>query len=131
MSERLKQLVPKRKRLGQKPKGEPTLVAFGVALLVAVVGLAQLRASAERSSLAGFHATDDLDREIVREVPYRSVVLLHSPQLVFRHWSQATVSGCRGCACPSMMIASRVVSAGSAAASSTVRPSSAAGNAPS
>ncbi|MGF1467523.1 MAG: protein O-mannosyl-transferase family [Sandaracinaceae bacterium] len=82
-------------RVGQRPSGRPRTVAVAVALVVAALGLAQLRGSAERASLAGFHATDDFDDVLRRRLPPRSVVVLHDPQTVFRHWSLAAVEGIR------------------------------------
>ncbi|HEY8430308.1 MAG TPA: hypothetical protein VIL20_18130, partial [Sandaracinaceae bacterium] len=82
-------------RVGQRPDGSPRTVAALVALVVAALGLAQLHRSAERSSLAAFHATDDFDEERVRRLPPHAVVLVHDPQAAFRHWSVQAVERSR------------------------------------
>jgi hypothetical protein len=74
-------------RIGHRPDGTPRTTATIVALVVAVLGLAQMKASAEQASLASFHATDDFDEERIRRLPENAVVLAHNPQTVFRHWS--------------------------------------------
>jgi len=74
-------------RIGQRPDGKPRLIATALALVVAALGLASLKASAEEASLASFHATDDFDEERVRRLPADAVVVAHRPQTVFRHWS--------------------------------------------
>jgi len=82
-------------RAGHKKDGTPRLAAFAVALGVAVLGLAQLYHTADRASLAGFHATDDFDEERVWRLPANAVVLAHDPQTVFRHWSAASSARAR------------------------------------
>jgi len=74
-------------RIGHRKDGTPRIAAFAVALGVGVLGLAQLYKTADRASLASFHATDDFDEERVRRLPLNAVVLAHDPQTVFRHWS--------------------------------------------
>src|SRR5690606_30933426 len=81
--------------VGQRPDGSPRTTAALVALVVAALGLAQLHRSAERSSLAAFHATDDFDEERVRRLPPHAVVLVHDPQAAFRHWSVEAVERSR------------------------------------
>jgi hypothetical protein len=82
-------------RLGQRPSGAPKPLATALAVVVAALGLASLKASAERGSLARFHATDDFDEERVRRLPANAVVVAHRPQTVFRHWSAAASEGAR------------------------------------
>ncbi len=82
-------------RLGHRPDGSPRIVATMLGLCVAAVGLAQMKASAPRASLASFHMTDDFDEERVRRLPPNAVVVLHQPQTVFRHWAVAATERAR------------------------------------
>ncbi len=71
---------PKEKRPGVRPG----LVVL--AIVVALVGLAQVQRNLGRVSLREFHATDDLDDLRIRSLPPRAIVIAHSPQTVFRHF---------------------------------------------
>ncbi len=82
-------------RIGHEKNGKPRLTAVAVALGVGALGLAQLYDTADRASLATFHATDDFDEERVRRLPLNAVVLAHDPQTVFRHWSATASEGAR------------------------------------
>lgn len=82
-------------KVGQRADGTPRMTATLVALVVAALGLAQLHRSADRSSLATFHATDVFDEERVRRLPPHAVVLVHDPQAAFRHWSVEAVERVR------------------------------------
>lgn len=82
-------------RMGHRPDGSPRFVATALAFGVAAVGLGQMKASAEGSSLAAFHYTDDFDDERIRRLPPNAVVVLHQPQTVFRHWSLAATERAR------------------------------------
>lgn len=74
-------------RIGHRPDGTPRNTTTFAAVVVALLGLAQMKASVEQSSLASFHATDDFDEERIRRLPENAVVLANNPQTVFRHWS--------------------------------------------
>ncbi len=67
-----------------KDTPRPGLVV--IAIVVAVLGLAQIQRNAESVSLRDFHATDDLDQLRIRSLPPRAIVILHAPQTVFRHF---------------------------------------------
>ncbi|MFK7985604.1 MAG: DUF2723 domain-containing protein [Sandaracinaceae bacterium] len=82
-------------RLGQRPDGTPRAVAVLVCLGFGVLGVAQIRASAEDASLASFHATDDFDEPRIRRLPPNAVVVAHRPQTVFRHWDLVASEGAR------------------------------------
>jgi hypothetical protein len=62
----------------------PGLVALAV--VVALLGLAQVQRNLESVSLRDFHATDDLDDRRLRSLPPRAIVIAHSPQTVFRYF---------------------------------------------
>jgi hypothetical protein len=64
----------------------PRRTAVFLAFVVGALGLAQMHRSAERSSLASFSATDDLDDFRRRALPPRAVVIVHTPHTIFRHW---------------------------------------------
>lgn len=82
-------------RVGQRADGSPRFTATLVALVVAALGLAQIKNSVERASLARFHATDDFDEERVRRLPPNAVVVVHDPQTAFRHWAVEAVERAR------------------------------------
>lgn len=82
-------------RVGQRPDGKPRFTATLLALVVAALGLAQLKGSVERASLARFHATDDFDEERVRRLPPNAVVVAYDPQTVFRHWAVQSIEHSR------------------------------------
>ncbi len=70
---------------GQKKKrSQPSAMLAMIALAVAMLGAAQLVSSRARASLATFHATDDIDDLRIRDLPPHAVVLVYSPQTVFR-----------------------------------------------
>jgi hypothetical protein len=68
------------------------LAASVAALALAPLGFVQ---GAERSSLAAFHATDDFDTPRRRALPPHSLLLLSTPDSVFRHWDGAAVERTR------------------------------------
>jgi hypothetical protein len=82
-------------RFGTRPSGNPHTIAVVVALGVAALGLAQLRGSADRASLATFHATDSFDELAWRRLPTGAVVLVREPETVARWWSLRAVEGLR------------------------------------
>lgn len=82
-------------RVGTRPDGVPRATATVVALVVAVLGLAQLHRSSAHSSLASFQATDTFDEERLRRLPPHAVVVVHDPQTAFRHWSVQAVERLR------------------------------------
>jgi hypothetical protein len=73
-------------QLAGPPVRPPRPLLTALALGTAATGLASIEATADRASLAGFHATDDFDTLRVRALPPRAVVIAHQPQTVFRHW---------------------------------------------
>lgn len=82
-------------RIGPRADGGPPILATLLAVVVAALGLVQVKANATEASLASFHATDDFDEERVRRLPPNAVVLAHRPQTVFRHWSVSAVERAR------------------------------------
>jgi len=62
--------------------------ALGVLLLLALPGFAlrNAAATAPRVSLAAFADTDEFDDALRRQLPARSVVLVHQAQTLFRFW---------------------------------------------
>jgi hypothetical protein len=70
----------------EKPRdgARPGLVALAV--VVAVLGLAQVQRNLASVSLRDFHATDDFDDLRIRSLPPRAIVIAHSPQTLFRHF---------------------------------------------
>jgi hypothetical protein len=64
----------------------PGFLVTALALGVAALGLAAMEPTAERASLAAFHAPDDFDDRRIRALPPRAVVIAHLPQTVFRYW---------------------------------------------
>jgi len=59
-------------------------LALGWALVAG--SLVQVPAHYASADLSRFHATDDFDHAIRRELPPGSVLIVHSPQLIFRYW---------------------------------------------
>src|SRR5690606_631510 len=82
-------------RVGQRADGTPRFTATLLALVVAALGLAQMKSSVERASLARFHATDDFDEERIRRLPPDAVVVVHDPQSAFRHWAVEAIENVR------------------------------------
>ncbi len=70
-------------RAGREPPRRTAVVA---ALVLAVLGLLQLRESEPRASLARFAGTDAFEEIGRRTLPARSVVFAFNPQTVFRMW---------------------------------------------
>jgi Protein of unknown function (DUF2723) len=60
-----------------------------------VLALFNLTYALERSTLAGFHATDSIDDQRIRSLPPRAVVVETMPQTVFRHWELDAVERIR------------------------------------
>jgi Protein of unknown function (DUF2723) len=67
---------------------------FGGAL--AMLALAQFTMQCERASLASFHDTDAFDDLRRRAMPTRSLIILTTPETVFRHWEGEAVEQLRG-----------------------------------
>jgi len=63
--------------------------------LLALLGLSQFWRESERSSLHAFHASDDFDELRRRTLPTRSLLVLTTPDVVFRHWEGAAVEQLR------------------------------------
>jgi hypothetical protein len=66
--------------------GRPTNSAIAVALVVVLLGIAQVYNRAPKANLKEFTATDDFDDQLRRSLPTRAVVLLHAPQTIFLAW---------------------------------------------
>ena len=79
-------------RAAQKP---PSPMLSVLALAVALLGAVQLVSTRAHASLASFHATDDMDEIRERDLPPRAVVLLYSPQTVFRFFDLAATEHAR------------------------------------
>lgn len=82
-------------QLGGSATRAPSRLVTALALVTALLGLAQLAQSRAEASLASFHATDDFDDLRVRSLPPRAVVIAHLPQTVFRHWELAATEQVR------------------------------------
>ena len=80
----LAEAVPSRPKLGP---------AIGVAL--ALLATLQVARSAGAASLATFVDTDVFDDGLRRNLPARSVVLVHNPQTIFRYWGGEAEEGSR------------------------------------
>ena len=80
----LAEAVPSQPKLGP---------AIGVAL--ALLATLQVARSAEATSLATFVDTDVFDDGLRRNLPARSVVLVHNPQTIFRYWGGEAEEGIR------------------------------------
>ncbi len=72
--------------VGGAHRPQPRRTAVVVALVVAALGLVQLRESAGRATLARFTATDAFDDLRLRDLPPHAVVIVHGPQTVFELW---------------------------------------------
>jgi hypothetical protein len=64
----------------------PTKSAVAIALVVVLLGVAQVYNRAPKANLEDFTATDDFDDWLRRSLPTRAVVLLHAPQTIFLVW---------------------------------------------
>lgn len=80
----LAEAVPSRPKVGP---------AIGVAL--ALLATLQVARSAGAASLATFVDTDVFDDGLRRNLPARSVVLVHNPQTIFRYWGGEAEEGSR------------------------------------
>jgi hypothetical protein len=76
----------------EKARPRPVLASSVIATLAALFALAH---GAARASLADFHATDEFDDLRRRELPAQSVLLLLTPETVFRHWDGEAVERLR------------------------------------
>jgi hypothetical protein len=74
---------------------DPSLYGRYLTWLLPLLAVFNLPHALERSSLAGFHATDSLDEERMRSLPARAVVIETMPQTVFRHWELDAVERVR------------------------------------
>jgi hypothetical protein len=63
--------------------------------LLAALGLGQFAREHERSSLAHFRASDSFDELRRRALPPRSLIILTTPDVVFRHWEGEAVEQLR------------------------------------
>jgi len=80
--------------LDEAMPGRPKLApALGVAL--ALLATLQVARSSEATSLATFTDTDVFDDGLRRNLPARSVVLVHNPQTIFRYWGGEAEEGNR------------------------------------
>ena len=70
--------------LGIGKQGRPRLLAQVLAFSALLLGPAQVYRSADRASLARFHAPDAFDEELLRRLPSRGVVVAYDPQTIFR-----------------------------------------------
>ncbi len=75
-------------------RGVRRALSLGCAALTAL-GLAQFRREAGRASLRTFHAGDEFDDLRRRALPTRALVLLLTPDTVFRHWEGEAVEQLR------------------------------------
>lgn len=75
------------------PAGRRALLALCAALLA--LALAQFPREAARASLRTFEASTHLDDLRRRSLPPRSLVVLTTPESVFRHWEGEAVEGLR------------------------------------
>jgi hypothetical protein len=73
----------------------PSVGLGAVALAVALLGAVQIVSTRARADLGRFHATDDVDEQRVRTLPSRAVVLLYSPQTLFRFYELAATERIR------------------------------------
>ncbi len=80
----LAEAVPSRPRL-----------APALALVLAFSATFQVTRSSEASSLRSFIDTDVFDDGLRRDLPTRSVVLVHNPQTIFRYWGGEAEEGNR------------------------------------
>jgi len=74
---------------------KPRRTTVFVAAVIGLLGLAQVHATVQHASLAGFTATDAFDDEDLRALPTRAIVLAHGPQTIFRHWGARAVEELR------------------------------------
>jgi hypothetical protein len=79
----------------KKRPTQPSPMLAMVALAVAMLGAVQIVTTRARASLATFHATDELDELRLRELPPHAVVLVYSPQTVFRYFELAATEHVR------------------------------------
>lgn len=70
-------------------------VFASLATLLVALGLGQFVGQAERSSLRGFHASDDFDDARRRALPTRALLVLTTPDVTFRHWEGEAVEALR------------------------------------
>lgn len=82
-------------QLAGSPDRRPPVLVTALAIVMALLGLATIGESRKRSTLASFHATDDLDEPRIRALPARAVVIAHLPQTVFRHWELEATEAAR------------------------------------
>ncbi|MDB4977239.1 MAG: hypothetical protein JWN48_5580 [Myxococcaceae bacterium] len=75
------------------PRGRRVLLAL--AGLSTLLGPLQFLREAERSSLRTFHASDELDALRRRALPTRALLVLTTPDVVFRHWEGEAVEQLR------------------------------------
>jgi hypothetical protein len=80
--------------VAQSGLGSRTVFA-SLAGLLAALGLVQFGAESGRSSLRGFHASDDFDDLWRRALPTRALVVLTTPEVAFRHWEGEAVEALR------------------------------------
>jgi hypothetical protein len=71
---------------GRADRDPPRRTAIAVALVLALLGLFQLRESVPDASLARFAATDAFEEIGRRTLPARAIVFAFNPQTVFRMW---------------------------------------------
>jgi len=81
----------------ERPASAPTQRALllSVGALLSCLGLLQFVRESERSSLRGFHASDDFDDVRRRALPTRALVVLTTPEVSFRHWEGEAVEQLR------------------------------------
>ncbi len=72
--------------LGRGATPKPSKTAIVVAVALAALGLAQARLGYQRTSLAHFSATDDVDDALRRTLPQGAVLIAYAPSTVFRFW---------------------------------------------
>jgi len=72
--------------LGGMERNRAPRTAIMLAVVVGVLGAAQLHASAAAASLAEFHAPDAFDDPRRRDLPPRAIVLVHNQQTMYRTW---------------------------------------------
>ena len=70
-------------------------VSLTVCGLLVLLGAAQFSREASRASLRTFHASDDLDDLRRRALPARALLVLTTPDVVFRHWEGEAVEQLR------------------------------------
>ena len=72
--------------LGRGATPRPSKTAIALAIALAALGLAQAKQGYQRTSLAQFTATDDVDDARRRTLPQGAVLIAYAPSTVFRFW---------------------------------------------